>query len=107
MRISVLVKSWKRAGLLTALLLAIGQTATAQVIDIKPEAPPGLGEKISMFLGWVYWLAIVASVAGVIIGAVMLWIGRDNGRQLLILALLSLAILASLGALLNAIWGQP
>jgi magnesium-transporting ATPase (P-type) len=106
MRISVLVKSLKRAGLLTALLLAIGQTATAQ-IDIRPEAPPGLGEKISMFLGWVYWLAIVASVAGVIVGAVMLWIGRDNGRQLLILALLSLAILASLGALLNAIWGQP
>jgi magnesium-transporting ATPase (P-type) len=106
MRISVLVKSLKRVGLLTALLLAIGQTATAQ-IDIRPEAPPGLGEKISMFLGWVYWLAIVASVAGVIVGAVMLWIGRDNGRQLLILALLSLAILASLGALLNAIWGQP
>jgi magnesium-transporting ATPase (P-type) len=107
MRISVLVKSWKRAGLLVALLLAIGQTATAQVIDIKPEAPPGLGEKISMFLGWVYWLAIVASVAGVIAGAVMLWVGRDNGRQLLIFALISLAILASLGALLNAIWGQP
>jgi magnesium-transporting ATPase (P-type) len=106
MRISVLVKSLKRAGLLTALLLAIGQTATAQ-IDIKPEAPPGLGEKISMFLGWVYWLAIVASVAGVIVGAVMLWVGRDNGRQLLIFALISLAILASLGALLNAIWGQP
>jgi magnesium-transporting ATPase (P-type) len=106
MGISVLVKSLKRAGLLTALLLAIGQTATAQ-IDIKPEAPPGLGEKISMFLSWVYWLAIVASVAGVIVGAVMLWIGRDNGRQLLILALLSLAILASLGALLSAIWGQP
>jgi magnesium-transporting ATPase (P-type) len=106
MRISVLVKSLKRAGLLTALLLAIGQTATAQ-IDIRPEAPPGLGEKISMFLGWVYWLAIVASVAGVIVGAVMLWVGRDNGRQLLIFALISLAILASLGALLNAIWGQP
>jgi magnesium-transporting ATPase (P-type) len=106
MGMRVLVKSLKRAGLLTALLLTIGQTATAQ-IDIRPEAPPGLGEKISMFLGWVYWLAIVASVAGVIIGAVMLWIGRDNGRQLLILALLSLAILASLGALLNAIWGQP
>ena len=105
MGMRVLVKSLKRAGLLTALLLTIGQTATAQ-IDIRPEAPPGLGEKISMFLGWVYWLAIVASVAGVIVGAVMLWIGRDNGRQLLILALLSLAILASLGALLNAIWGQ-
>jgi magnesium-transporting ATPase (P-type) len=101
MSMSVLMK---RVGLLAVLLLAsIGQVA-AQVIDIRPEAPPGLGEKISMFLSWIYWIAIVASVAGVIVGAVMIWAGRDNGRQLLIGALIALAILASLGALLGAIW---
>ena len=83
------------------LLLCISNAGAA--VNIQPQAPPGLGEKIEMFLGWVYWLAIVASVAGVIAGAVMIWAGRDNGRQLLIGALIALAILATLGQLLGAI----
>jgi hypothetical protein len=77
-------------------------TACAQV-NIQPQAPPGLGEKVEMFLGWIYWFAIVACVAGVIVGAVMIWAGRDNGRQLLIGALIALAILATLGQILGAI----
>ena len=86
------------------LLLFAGEAA-AQAMNIEPVPPPGLGEKIMMLLGWVYWFAIVACVAGVIVGAVMIWAGRDNGRQLLLGALIALAILATLGQLLGAIWG--
>jgi len=86
---------------LLGLILCIS-TACAQV-NIQPQAPPGLGEKVEMFLGWIYWFAIVACIAGVIVGAVMIWVGRDNGRQLLIGALIALAILATLGQLLGAI----
>jgi magnesium-transporting ATPase (P-type) len=101
------VKKYLKSGgmvllaVLAPLFSAVG--AGAEIVNIQPQAPPGLGEKLEMFLGWIYWIAIVASVAGVIVGAVMIWAGRDNGRQLLIGALIALAILATLGQLLGAI----
>jgi len=86
---------------LLGFVVILGQAA-AQV-NIQPQAPPGLGEKIEMFLGWVYWLAIVLCIAGVIVGAVMIWTGRDHGRQVLIGSLVALAILATLNQLLEAL----
>ncbi len=93
---------WKVAAVAVALLLAAHQAAALDV-DITPVPPPGLGEKIGMFVGWLYYLAIVASVGGVIAGAAMLWTGKDQGRFVLIASLVSLAILASLPMIIKVI----
>jgi len=86
-----------------AILIAVQSAYALEGFEIKPKAPPGLAEKIEMFFGWIYWLAVVSSAVGVVAGAVMIWAGKDNGRQLLFGALLALAILASLPALLSAL----
>ncbi|MEM2029834.1 MAG: hypothetical protein QXV35_00680 [Archaeoglobaceae archaeon] len=84
-------------GILLLVLLALG-TASAQTIDIKPQAPPGLGEKISMLLSWVYWIALVAAIFGVIWSAVSIYTGRE-GKTMLIISLVVLALLVALPAL--------
>jgi len=82
--------------------LAIGK-ARALDITITPSPPPGLGEKIAMFVSWLYYIAILACIAGIIAGAVLLWTGRDQGKTVLVASLVSLAILTSLQAILHVI----
>jgi len=96
------MKGWKVVVVAAVLLLTIAQAAAVDV-TITPVAPPGLGDKVGMLIGWVYYLAIFACVGGVIVGAAMLWTGRDQGRYVLVVALVSLAILASLPKIIEAI----
>ncbi|MEM4547079.1 MAG: hypothetical protein QW328_10035 [Nitrososphaerota archaeon] len=84
------------------LLLFLSSIASAQTIDIRPQAPPGLGEKISMLLGWVYWIAIVAAIFGVIWSAVSIYTGRE-GKAMLIISLVVLAFLVALPEILKAL----
>lgn len=84
-------------------LLSIVATAAAQsTIEIRPEAPPGLGEKISMLLGWVYWIALVAAVMGVIWSAISLFTGRET-KVYLIISIVVLAFLIALPEILKAL----
>lgn len=88
-----------------AMLFFLSSIATAAAqsgIDIRPEAPPGLGEKITMFLNWIYWIALVAAIMGVIWSAILLFTGRDTKIYLLI-AIMVLAFLVALPEILRAI----
>lgn len=80
------------------------QTALAQTgIEIKPQAPPGLGEQVIMILGWLYWLALVAMIGVIIWAAVgLFFMGRDT-RAHLILSIVVLAFLVALPEILKAI----
>ncbi|MGQ7298044.1 hypothetical protein [Quadrisphaera sp. KR29] len=51
---------------------------TLAVPDPAPVAPPGLGEAVNTLLGWLKWGGLVAGVAGLLICAIMMMIGRRN-----------------------------
>ncbi len=50
----------------------------AQVPNPAPAAPPGLGAAADTLLGWMKWGGLVAGVAGLIICAIMMMVGRRN-----------------------------
>ncbi len=81
-----------------ALLLAAPAVAAVD-ITIKPVPPPGLGEKVNAFLRW---LAIPAVAGALVVGLVGVRFGKDWGKQLVIVALIGLALLALLASV-NAI----
>jgi len=90
---------------LFAIFAILGSIATAAAqtgIEIRPEAPPGLGEKINTLLNWVYWIALVAAIMGVIWSAISLFTGRDT-KLYLFIAIIVLAFLVALPEILKAI----
>lgn len=88
---------------LIACLVVLISLVPASAIDLNPEAPPGLGDKITMFLGWLYWLALLGAVAGLIFSLVsMIFLNRDS-RMWVIVCLIVLAALVALPEILNAI----
>lgn len=50
----------------------------AAVPNPSPTAPPGIGAAADTLLGWMKWGGLVAGVAGLIICAIMMMIGRRN-----------------------------
>lgn len=50
----------------------------AQVPNPAPAAPPGLEAAADTLLAWMKWGGLVAGVAGLIICALMMMIGRRN-----------------------------
>ncbi|RJK95919.1 hypothetical protein [Vallicoccus soli] len=50
----------------------------AAVPNPAPQAPPGLGDAADTLLGWMKWGGLVAGVAGLIICAIMMMVGRRN-----------------------------
>lgn len=50
----------------------------AAVPDPAPIAPPGLGDAVNTLLGWLKWGGLVAGVAGLLVCAIMMMIGRRN-----------------------------
>jgi hypothetical protein len=64
-------------------LLAIPQPA--------PQAPPGLENASNLILGWLVWGARVGGVAGVLICALMIIVGRRNRNQMATEGVFSLA----------------
>lgn len=50
----------------------------AQVPNPAPAAPPGLGAAADILLSWMKWGGLVAGVAGLIICAIMMMVGRRN-----------------------------
>lgn len=85
------------------LVAVVALISTASAIELNPQAPPGLGEKIEMFLGWVYWLAIIAAVGALIFSIVSMALLDRDARTLLILSLIALAFLVALPQILQAI----
>ncbi|PWJ52652.1 hypothetical protein SAMN06264364_11823 [Quadrisphaera granulorum] len=51
---------------------------TAAIPNPAPVAPPGLGEAVNTLLGWLKWGGLVAGVAGLLVCAIMMMIGRRN-----------------------------
>ncbi|WP_206691312.1 hypothetical protein [Quadrisphaera sp. INWT6] len=51
---------------------------TATIPNPAPVAPPGLGEAVNTLLGWLKWGGLVAGVAGLLVCAIMMMIGRRN-----------------------------
>jgi len=51
---------------------------TAAIPNPVPVAPPGLGEAVNTLLGWLKWGGLVAGVAGLLVCAIMMMIGRRN-----------------------------
>lgn len=97
------MNKWKAVVIVAAVLLLMTAEVSAINVNIQPQAPPGLGQKLETLLGWIYYIAILMAVAGAIVGGAMLWTGRDQGKYLLVLALISLAVLAALPTLIQAI----
>lgn len=92
----------KKIVFLVLFLLYMISPVMAQ-IEIRPEAPPGLGERVELLLGWIYWLAIIATIGMAIYGAVgLVLFGRDT-RLTLILALVALAVLIALPEMIKAL----
>ena len=54
----------------------------AQVPDVPAQEIPGLGPVATRILGWVKWISIIAGVAGIIVIAIMMMIGRRNRSQM-------------------------
>lgn len=50
----------------------------AAIPNPAPIAPPGLGDAVNTLLGWLKWGGLVAGVAGLIVCAIMMMIGRRN-----------------------------
>lgn len=50
----------------------------AAIPNPPPIAPPGLGDAVNTLLGWLKWGGLVAGVAGLIVCAIMMMIGRRN-----------------------------
>ena len=50
----------------------------AAVPNPSPIAPPGLGDAVNTLLGWLKWGGLVAGVAGLIMCAIMMILGRRN-----------------------------
>lgn len=91
--------------ILSLLLVLSLVPVTAQTIEIQPEAPPGVGEKLSTVLGWVYWLAIVACIAAIIVGIVMIATGGDRGKEILIGGIIGLIFLLALNEIISTLGG--
>jgi hypothetical protein len=53
-------------------------TVIAQPPNPPPVAPPGLAGIIDQLLGWMKWGVFAAGVAGILVCAFMLIIGRRN-----------------------------
>ncbi|MGK2957725.1 MAG: hypothetical protein ACSLFB_04860 [Acidimicrobiales bacterium] len=52
--------------------------AQTQAPNPPPQAPPGLEEAASTFIGWMKWGGVIAGVLGLFISSVMMMVGRRN-----------------------------
>ncbi|MEM4847684.1 MAG: hypothetical protein QW794_08015 [Thermosphaera sp.] len=73
-------------------------------IEIRPEAPPGIGEMVQRLLNWLYWGAWIAVFGAGIYGALQ-WIMGDSekGKKFLGGAIIGAVILAALTVLIPAL----
>ncbi|MEM1842836.1 MAG: hypothetical protein QXL19_10715 [Ignisphaera sp.] len=73
-------------------------------IDVKPEAPPGIGTAVQRLLNWLYWGAWIAVFGAGIYGAIQ-WIMGDSekGKKFLGGAIIGAIILAALTVLIPAL----
>jgi len=73
-------------------------------IEIKPEAPPGIGSMVQRLLNWLYWGAWIAVFAAGIYG-VLQWVTGDaeKGKRFLGGAIIGAVILAALTVLIPAL----
>lgn len=52
--------------------------AQTEAPNPPPQAPPGLEEAASTFIGWMKWGGVIAGVLGLFISSVMMMVGRRN-----------------------------
>jgi hypothetical protein len=50
----------------------------AQVPNPAPAAPPGVAAKADLFISWLKWGGLAAGVAGLIVCALMMILGRNR-----------------------------
>ena len=72
-------------------LTTVALDVLAAVPQPKPQAPPGLENASNLILGWLVWGARVGGVAGVLICALMIIVGRRNRNQMATEGVFSLA----------------
>lgn len=65
---------------MNATITAATVSVLAQDIDVVPTIPDnGVGEKVTMLLGWLMWGCIVAAIGGVMICGAMLAYEKISG----------------------------
>lgn len=73
-------------------------------ITVTPEPPPGIGEAVSRVLSWLYWLSWVAVLGAGFYGVLKIVTGdSDEGRRLIISAIVGGVLLAFLWLILSAL----
>ncbi len=66
------------------LLNALELVANAPVPNPPPSPPPGLDKLAQTMLGWLKWGVLASGIAGIIICAGMIILGRRNRNQMAI-----------------------
>ncbi|MEM1679581.1 MAG: hypothetical protein QXY26_08475 [Ignisphaera sp.] len=99
----------RKALVILILLLAAPHVVAQQQqqpppIEIRPEAPPGIGSMVQRLLNWLYWGAWIAVFGAAIYGAVQ-WVTGDaeKGKRFLGGAIIGAIILAALTVLIPAL----
>lgn len=60
------------------LLDAAAALGSVVVPNPPAAAPPGVGAKVDVLLGWLKWGGLIAGVAGLLVCGIMMMIGRRN-----------------------------
>ena len=99
----------RKALVILILLLAAPHVVAQQQqqpppVEIKPEAPPGIGSMVQRLLSWLYWCAWVAVFGSAVYGAIQ-WVMGDTekGKRFLGGAIIGAVILAALTVLIPAL----
>jgi len=50
--------------------------------QVGEASPPGLGDVMTLILGWTKWIAIFCGVGGIFVIAIMMMVGRRNRSQM-------------------------
>ncbi|MEM4593132.1 MAG: hypothetical protein QW196_07000 [Sulfolobales archaeon] len=90
--------------LLLAAPHVVAQQQQPPPIEIRPEAPPGIGSMVQRLLNWLYWGAWITIFCAAIYGAVQ-WVMGDaeKGKRFLGGAIIGAVILAALTVLIPAL----
>ncbi|HEY0573556.1 MAG TPA: hypothetical protein VGD73_05595 [Pseudonocardia sp.] len=64
--------------LVTQLIGSGAEAVPTQVLNPPPQAPPGIDQLASQIVGWLKWGVLVVGVAGILVCAAVIIIGRRH-----------------------------